>query len=193
MSDLLPGAAGVTLDLGCGEGRAGRELLGLGHAVVGVDRSPTLTRSASAFERSISVVLSDAADMPVADGSIALVVASMLLQDVDDLDATVLEIGRVLRDEGVLVAAIVHPFNSASDVMSIGTGRFDVSEPYLVTRRYEVDIDRDGFRMRFVSMHRPLGEYIEALHRANLAITGMREFGDSDVPWLLAFRAEKVH
>jgi len=187
LCELLPEPSGLTVDLGCGEGRAGRELLALGHTVVGIDRSPTLARAARESDPPISVALADAAATPVAGGAVSLVVASMSLQDLDDLEGAVREIGRMLRAGGVLCAAIVHPFNSASDVASIGADRFDVTEPYLESRRYEVDVDRVGFRMRFVSMHRPLSLYVQLLDRAGLAITGMREFGNELVPWLLAF------
>jgi len=43
---ILPDARGATLDLGCGEGRSGRELAGLGHRVTGIDSSATLARLA---------------------------------------------------------------------------------------------------------------------------------------------------
>src|SRR5438105_4384746 len=41
-----PGAAGRTLDVGCGEGRLTRHLASLGHRVVGIDASPTLIAAA---------------------------------------------------------------------------------------------------------------------------------------------------
>ncbi|MEA2123907.1 MAG: hypothetical protein QOI80_689, partial [Solirubrobacteraceae bacterium] len=40
--DLLPAPGRATLDLGCGEGRAGRSLRELGHRVTGIDAAPTL-------------------------------------------------------------------------------------------------------------------------------------------------------
>ncbi|MGH3158524.1 MAG: hypothetical protein ACRDNF_18395, partial [Streptosporangiaceae bacterium] len=43
LRELLPvPAAGLAVDVGCGEGRAGRELLRLGYRVAGVERAPTL-------------------------------------------------------------------------------------------------------------------------------------------------------
>jgi SAM-dependent methyltransferase len=44
---LLPGLAGLTLDLGCGEGRLGRVLLSRGYRLAGVDAAPTMVRLAA--------------------------------------------------------------------------------------------------------------------------------------------------
>jgi SAM-dependent methyltransferase len=191
LRELLPAPGGMAVDLGCGEGRAGRELLRLGHRVIGVDRSPTLARAASTGDPAFPVVRADAAAVPITDEVVALVVASMSLMDVDDLERTVCEIARVLHPDGVLCAAIVHPFSSAEDVATLGTDAWAVSEPYLEPRRYEVDMDRDGIQMTFVSMHWPLSAYVNALTRGGLSITELREFGEENIPWLLAFRAQK--
>lgn len=43
---LVPPAGRRTLDVGCGEGRAGRQLSAGGHRVAGIDSSPTLVRLA---------------------------------------------------------------------------------------------------------------------------------------------------
>ena len=45
--DLLPPPGRATLDLGCGEGRLGRELVRLGHRVGGVESSPRMVEVAS--------------------------------------------------------------------------------------------------------------------------------------------------
>ncbi|MGH3255581.1 MAG: class I SAM-dependent methyltransferase, partial [Streptosporangiaceae bacterium] len=76
---LPPPTTGAVLDLGCGEGRAGRELLKLGYRVVGADWSPILARAAAAASRAVPVVLADAAALPFADHSTNLVVACMSL------------------------------------------------------------------------------------------------------------------
>ncbi|MEX0664287.1 MAG: class I SAM-dependent methyltransferase [Acidimicrobiia bacterium] len=191
LHELLPAPGGVAVDLGCGEGRAGRELIALGHDVVGVERSPTLAEAARAAEPAFPVALGDAAALPMRAGSVSLVVASCSLQDVDDLESSLHEVARVLRPDGALCAAIVHPFSSASDEEAAVAGRFEVNQPYLEARRYEMAIDRGGLTMRFVSMHWPLSTYVNLLAREDLVITALREAGDDEVPWLLAFRAER--
>jgi protein-L-isoaspartate O-methyltransferase len=43
---VLPEPAGLTVEIGCGEGRATRNLMELGHTVVAVERSGTLAAAA---------------------------------------------------------------------------------------------------------------------------------------------------
>lgn len=182
---------GPLVEVGCGEGRVGRKLLGLGHRVVGVDRSPTLVRAAG-NDGLFPVVQADAAHLPLPDSVTSVVVACMSLQDVDDLGGTVREIARVLRTGGWLCVAMVHPFASAEDPDSMHTHTPRVSRPYLDTRRYEDHMERDGLAMTFVSMHRPLGEYVNACAREGLLMTALDEFGAKPIPWLLTARFEKV-
>ena len=192
LRSVLPAPAGLVIDLGCGEGRVGRQLLELGYEVVGIEQSPTLAGAVSTGDPSFPVIRADAAALPLFPGSAALVVACMLLIDVDDLDGTVREAAQALRAGGDLCIAIVHPFDSAQDVAAVGTDDVLVTEAYLESRRYEVQIEREGLGMTFVSMHRPLSTYVSALSRAGLAVTAMEESGERLVPWLLVLRASKV-
>jgi SAM-dependent methyltransferase len=192
LESVLPVSTRLTVDLGCGEGRAGRQLTGLGYSVVGIERSPTLAHAAASGRDAIPVLRADSAALPIGNENAALVVACMSLQDVDDLENSIDEIARVLEPGGVLCAAIVHPFNSAGDTVTMHTDEFALSAPYLGPRRYELEIERDGLTMRFVSVHRPLGAYFDALRRNELTVTELKEGGVGVVPWLLVFRAEKL-
>jgi ubiquinone/menaquinone biosynthesis C-methylase UbiE len=184
---------GPVIDVGCGEGRAARELRKLGYQrVIGVERSPTLAAAASAASPGVPVLLADAASLPVADASADLVLACMSLLDMDDFPGTVREIGRVLRPGGPLCMAVVHPFNSAQDGDTLHSSSFRVSQPYLEQRRYTDHIERDGVAMTFESMHRPLSAYTSALFTNGMAITALTEAGQGTVPWLLALRADKL-
>jgi SAM-dependent methyltransferase len=188
--EVLPDSAGLTLDLGCGEGRAGRQLLAAGQRVLGIERSPTLARAAATGSPALPVAHADAARLPLADSCIDLAVASMSLLDMDDFAGAIAETARVLRPGGVFCFAIVHPFDSACD-SGAGGAPFAVSRPYLASRRYEDRFDRGGLSITLASMHRPLSAYTTALFRAGLVITDLRERGDREVPWLLVVRAEK--
>jgi SAM-dependent methyltransferase len=189
--EILPDSAGLILDLGCGEGRAGRLLLAAGRRVLGIERSPTLARAAATGSPALPVAQADAAWLPLADGCAGLVVASMSLLDMDDFEGAIAEAARVLRPGGAFCFAIVHPFDSACDSGAASGAPFAVSLPYLAFRRYEDRFDRDGLSITLASMHRPLSAYTTALFRAGLVITGLRERGDREIPWLLVIRAEK--
>ncbi|MBM2821495.1 MAG: class SAM-dependent methyltransferase [Thermoleophilia bacterium] len=178
--ELLPPPGRRTLDLGCGEGRLSRDLKALGHEVVGVDASPTMVAAAREADPELDVHLADAAALPFEDGSFDLVIAFMSLQDVDDLEGAVREAARVLEPGGRLCLAVVHPMNSA--------GRFEADEPdsaftiagsYLKRSYYVDNLVRDGLEITFVSAHRPLQAYADALVEAALVIERLRE---TDVP-----------
>jgi SAM-dependent methyltransferase len=165
-----------TLDLGCGEGRLLRDLTALGHDVVGVDASPTMVAAARAADAHADVRLADAAALPFADASFDCVVAFMSLQDVDDFEGAIAEAARVLEPAGALCVAIVHPLNSA--------GRFegdDAESPfvirgsYLDRSHYRDTTARAGLEMTFVSEHRPIDAYTEALAAVGFVIERLRE------------------
>jgi len=190
---LLPEPGpGPVIDVGCGEGRGARELLKLGHQVIGVERSPTLAAAAVAASPGLPVLLGDAAALPVASESADLVLACMSLLDMDDFDGAVSEIGRVLRPGGQLCMAVVHPLVTAQDDETIHAKTFQVSRPYLEQRRYVDAVDRDGLAMTFISMHRPLSAYTSALFANGMVITALTESGAGAVPWLLTLRADKI-
>jgi SAM-dependent methyltransferase len=189
--EILPDSAGLILDLGCGEGRAGRQLLAAGRRVLGIERSPTLARAAATGSPALPVAQADAARLPLTDTCIDLAVASMSLLDMDDFESAIAETARVLRPGGAFCFAIVHPFDSACDSGTAGAGPFAVSQPYLASRRYGDHFDRDGLGITLASMHRPLSAYTTELFRAGLVITDLRERGEREIPWLLVVRAEK--
>ena len=173
---LVPHQGRRTLDLGCGEGRVSRDLKAMGHRVVGVDVSATMLTAAKEADPSIDTCLADAARLPFADGSFDCVVAFMSLQDVDQMPTAIKEAARVLETGGRLCLAIVHALNSA--------GRFGGDEPdspftiegsYLKSSFYEDNVARGGLEMTFVSAHRPMSAYAEALADSGLLIERLRE------------------
>jgi SAM-dependent methyltransferase len=189
---LVPAPDGLVVEIGCGEGRVGRELLGLGHAVVGVERSATLVHAARTADPPLTVVHADAAALPINDASARTVVACMSLHDVDDLDGTVHEIARVLEPGGRLCVAMVHPFASAQEPSTFHSYEPVVRDSYLRSRRYEDRMERDGLEMTHVSVHRPLSAYFSLFAAAGLTVSDLRELGNKPIPWLLCMRLEKV-
>jgi len=184
LSVVTPTRSSVVVEIGCGEGRVGRQLMGLGHRVVGIERSATLALATRRHPTSLAVLQADAARLPIQDGCADVAVACMSLHDVDDLGATVEEAWRVLRPEGCLCVALVHPFATAQDPATMHTERPIVTAPYLTEGRFEDHVERDGLAMTFVSMHRPLSSYLSAFFSAGFVLEALREFG-AKAPWLL--------
>jgi SAM-dependent methyltransferase len=96
----------VVLDAGCGVGY-GAELLGRAGArlVLGVDRAPDAIRYAQARYGSARVqfAVADCMALPVADGSVDLVVAFEVIEHLSDPAAFVREIARVLSSDGIAI------------------------------------------------------------------------------------------
>jgi SAM-dependent methyltransferase len=174
--ELVPNAGRRTLDVGCGEGRLSRDLKAAGHAVVGIDASRTMIAAASQADPQFHGSVADAADLPFGKGTFDCVVASMSLQDVDDVRAAIDETARVLETGGRLCIAIVHPLNSAGEFEGLDADSpFVITESYLDQSYYEDDLARNGLEIKFVSAHRPLQAYTDALSGAGLLIDRLRE------------------
>ncbi len=195
---LLPAPGRRTLDLGCGEGRVTRDLVSLGHRVVGLEASPTLAAAAATHDDAVPVVLADAVAIPLPGGAVDLVVAFMSLHDVDDLAGAVAEIARVLEPGGRAVIAVVHPLNSAGSWSDEAGTSFRIDDGYLTPRRVDDAVERDGLTMRFVSEHRPLVDHSRALEAVGLVVEALREPTDpdpegrwSDIPLFLHLRVVK--
>ena len=181
---LLPEPAGLTLDLGCGEGRTGRVLQSRGYRVAGVDAAPTMVRLAAGHETPEPAVLADAAALPFRDEAFGLVVAYMSLHDMDRMPEAVAEAARVLDHSGRLVMAIPHPVNSAGSFQTRDADApFTIAGSYLDPGPADWVTDRGEVRLTFHSEHRPLESYSRALESAGLLIEAIREPRAPDGRW----------
>lgn len=194
---LRPAPGRLTLDVGCGEGRLARDLTALGHRVIGLDRSPTLVRSAASAGGAVGAVLADGAHLPVADAAADLVVAFMSLQDMDDMQGCVWELARVLVPGGHACFAVTHPVNTGHVIDRSNPARWVIEAgAYWAQRRFADTVERDGLRMTFHSRHRNLQDYFEGLEAVGLLTEAVREprgtgEGSHNFPWFLHVRARK--
>jgi SAM-dependent methyltransferase len=194
---LLPDPGRLTVDIGCGEGRVGRDLMAQGHRVAGVDGSPTLAALAVTGDPPQPTAVGDAARLPIRDAAADLAVAFMSLQDFSDLDGAVTEAGRILEPSGRFCLAIVHPVNSAGEFTDQEPDSpFVMKEPYLRERPYTDVIERDGLGMTFASEHRTIETFSRALERARFVVEAVREVSPEEttdqwsrIPMFLHMRA----
>jgi SAM-dependent methyltransferase len=196
---LVPPPRGLTLELGCGEGRLLRDLVQGGHNAVGVELSPALAFAATSHPKAAGeVVLADATSLPIPDGVAGCVIAFMSLQDIDRFELAVAEAHRVLFPEGCFILAITHPLNTAG---TFGAATLERDRPYVVQdwfkRRILVrEAERNGLSMTFELEHRPLQAYTDALFAAGFLIDQIQELGEPDpqdkwsrIPLFLHMRA----
>jgi SAM-dependent methyltransferase len=105
---LAKALAGVTpgpaLDIGAAGGGNTRVLRDLGWTPVAMEYGPD--GAEVAHERGLAAVRADARYLPLADGSLTLVVAFDILEHIEEDDLAVAEIRRVLRPDGTLLIAV---------------------------------------------------------------------------------------
>lgn len=189
---LVPASGGLTLDVGCGEGRVTRDLRAMGQRVIGVDPSASMIAAARAADPGGEYIEADAANLPLEDGAAELVTAFMSLMDMDDMPAVVRELGRVVAPGGRLVAAVLHPLNTAGAFQDDGRFRIDT---YFERRYLTGTFERDGLVMTFHARHLILEDYSRALEPAGFVFERFREIYEdegekwSGVPLFLDFVA----
>jgi SAM-dependent methyltransferase len=180
--DIVPDPSGRTLEIACGEGRASRDLRARGHDVYSIDGAPTLIRAAAEADKAHRrYVLADAAKLPFAEASFDCVVAYNALMDMDDMPATVLEAGRVLRTGGRMCICVTHPMIDAGTFEAReADARFVIDRDYLAGSTAEWPFERAGLHIRFRRRTWPLEAYSMALESAGLVIDRVREPGQRD-------------
>ena len=207
-AEHLVGARSV-LDIGCGEGQITR----LAAAIPGVQRvvgvDPTRAQILVAAQRGGAVAYgrAAAAALPFPRSCFDAVVACLVFEHIDEVDAAIGEVGRVLVPGGRFLLFLNHPL-----LQTPGSGWIDdriLEEqywrigPYLTEDTTLEQVD-NGVWIPFI--HRPLSRYVNALVREGMLLTEMaepapppgflaraQEYADAaTIPRLLFLQAEKV-
>ena len=204
----LAGAADV-LDVGTGEGQLARVAAATevrARRVVGIDPVWAQLDTARLRDGGPAYARAAAAALPFGDGSFDAVVACLVFEHIEDADAALAEVGRVLRPGGRFLFFLNHPLLQVP-----GSGWIDdhiLEEqywrigPYLVEDSSLEEVSKDVF-VPFV--HRPLSRYVNAMAAAGLVIRRMEEpppppgflaraaeyEAAATIPRLLFLRAEK--
>ena len=166
---LLPPPSGLTLDVGCGEGRVSRELRGRGYDVHGFDASKTLVEEARRADPDGRYDVARIDALPVEDGAAQLVVCVNVLPHIHDLESAVRELARVLGPGGRLLIGTIHPVAQA--------GTFDEERGELRLRGYfthEAHAVPLGEHHVF-HQHRTIEDYVRTLLAAGMTLTDLRE------------------
>lgn len=132
MKALLPPLAGQTvLDLACGTGRYGLMAQKQGAvAVIGLDNSPAMLKANDLAY--LALATSEAVPLP--DESVDVVLCGLALGHLPRLDASLKEIGRVLKPGGCALISDFHPFiflNGAKRTFTAPDGSLYAVEHYV--------------------------------------------------------------
>jgi 2-polyprenyl-3-methyl-5-hydroxy-6-metoxy-1,4-benzoquinol methylase len=165
------------LEIACGHGRITRELARQGAAVTGVDISGAMIANAESAEREkplgIQYVRADVADPALLPGEVFdVVVCSFGLSDIDDLDGTLANTHRLLRQDGVFAFSILHPcFAGGADV----SGSWPSGGTYYDERWWQADGSLSTLRQQVGANHRSLSTYLNSLRRHGLLLDEIAE------------------
>lgn len=176
LDKLIPDVdASDVIDVACGQGFASRNLAGLGARVTGIDSSEAMIdlarRHGTPSGPHISYVVDDAQTLSTsADSQFDGAVCQLGLMDIEDLDATLAAINRVLKPEGWFAFVISHPCFLGPDThrTETPTGPGLAITGYF-NERFWRSTNPEGVR-RAGTYHRTLSTYINALSNASFRI-----------------------
>src|SRR4051794_15525079 len=167
------------LEVGTGEGQVARAISDAhGATVVGVD--PTVNQIVEAQRRGSGpgYVRSGAEDLPFGSATFDAVVCCLVFEHIDDVDAALAEVARVLRPGGRFVFCLNHPLLQTPGSGWIDDQILDPPEqywrigPYLTEQAVVEEVEKGVF-IRFV--HRPLSRYVNAMADLDLSLVRMLE------------------
>ncbi|MDF2543013.1 MAG: putative methylase [Herbinix sp.] len=168
------------LDMGCGEGGYARALAEKGAVVTAVDCSDTMLAyvddQAIKTGLDIKTLLQNSNDLnKVMDNEYDIVLCSMMLMDVEDLEGTLKEIHRVLKPTGKVFISILHPCYKPKESKWIieEDGIRVVVTDYFYPTEWIGEIK--GISAPVVYRHRTLSDYVKAFTRFGFLLTDMNE------------------
>jgi SAM-dependent methyltransferase len=165
------------LDVGTGEGQLARHLRAVGvDRVTGIDPSANQLRVAVERGGGARYARGAAAALPFPDATFDGVVACLVFEHIEAVDAAIAEVGRVLAPGGVFLFLLNHPLLQAP-----GSGWIDdhiLEEQYwrigpYLDESFEEEEIAPGVRLPFI--HRPMSRYVNTLAANGLLLHRMLE------------------
>jgi ubiquinone/menaquinone biosynthesis C-methylase UbiE len=169
------------LDVGCGTGFYSLWFSEKGAKVLGIDNSKEMIRiakeKASKKMLDAKFLIGDVTDLRIEDGVFDLVLSTLVLMDVKELDKAAGELVRVTRNGGDIVISIQHPILTAGDwERESGQKLFRKLDDYFMERELEVVWeDEKKEQVPFKSYHRPLQAYIQPFLERGCILTNLIE------------------
>lgn len=187
VADVATGTAAVAIDL------ARRR----GCRVVGIDQSEQMLARGrrrvddAGLAGQIELRAGEAEALPLADASVDALVHTYLLRYVDDVEATLRELARVLQPGGTLVLSDLHPIASQRgwrrSFTVAGGERIVIHAPPPQLERVQAALDAAGF-----ALERRVEPAIDERLRPAFEDAGRRDFEAlSGTPLLQLYRARK--
>lgn len=164
------------LDLGCGNGQFGKELLNKGAAsYIGVEGSKKMAKSAEAHVMNLNGVIHHGTmeSYHFPNNTYDVVTSRMAIHYVSDIISLFSNIHNALRDNGKFIFSIQHPLTTSS-FLSIQTGKkrenWIVDDYFIEGERKEPWIGNI-----VVKYHRTIEQYFSSLTEVGFTINHLRE------------------
>jgi ubiquinone/menaquinone biosynthesis C-methylase UbiE len=180
------------LDLACGQGQFSRIMQNVGAYVTGVDLGKELITLAESHNKSIKetgvhkvTYFTGSADdlYMIKDASVERVVCVLALQNIENLQKTIEEAGRVLVKEGSFIFVLNHPsFRNPRQTHwgydEAQNKQYRRIDEYMSESHVKIDMTPgSAAKKKFtVSFHRPLQVYVKALTKQNFVVTRLEEW-----------------
>lgn len=185
---LLGDGSGISLEIGCGTGVHAGRVRQLGWTPVGVDPSLGMLRHARGR---LHIVQADAMKLPIADGSVAAVIAMLVHTDMPNYPAVLREAARVLRPGGVLVHVGVHPCFCGGFADRSNPAGIVIHPGYLDGQWTRDSWTDEGLRAKVGAIHLSLPDLLHAFTEAGLTLERFTEGGEP-TPVILAIRSRSM-
>jgi cyclopropane fatty-acyl-phospholipid synthase-like methyltransferase len=164
------------LDLGCGDGIFGLELIDLGaKSYIGLESSFKMVQMANEILRQQGAKIEhtniEAWDYP--SEKFDLVVSRLALHYVEDLDKTFQNVNKTLKKQGRFVFSMVHPVITSSDK---SREKSAVRKDWIVDNYFTTGSRKVRFMGNFVKQyHRTIEDIFQSLQNADFVVEQLRE------------------
>ena len=164
------------LDLGCGDGQFGRDLLAAGaSSYLGIDGSENMVSAATALLRGTSGTVQRARleELLLPVQRFSRVSARLVLHYLADLKPLFGQVSRALKDDGVFVFSVEHPVITSSDLSATESG---LRQNWIVDEYFNTGPRTTRWMGgNVVKHHRTVEDYFSAVQSAGLQVSALRE------------------
>ncbi|WP_421384717.1 class I SAM-dependent DNA methyltransferase [Bacillus salacetis] len=164
------------LDLGCGDGLFGKELIDAGAGrYIGIDGSKNMIESAMAGIQTekASFLLANLESLKINEGSYDLIVSRMVLHYIENIDHLMNEVYEALKPGGQFVFSVMHPVITATFDHFSGKQKRShwIVDNYFETgKRVEAWMDHS-----VIKYHRTIEDYFSLALTAGFSVNNLKE------------------
>jgi ubiquinone/menaquinone biosynthesis C-methylase UbiE len=160
------------LDLGCGSGIVASKLASKGARVFGLDNSSTMISIASGRAPKLNFAVGNATSISFKDKSFDIIVSSLLIHYLENLQLIFNEANRVLAPNGEFIFSFHHPVGEIIDYRIRKGHTVAKLKPYFHNDPYRW---RMAKKMTLISFHHTFENIFAALHDCGFIVSDLRE------------------